>query len=344
MQTLDALAPTWRTRLSVLGLLMSLALVSPPAMAGVVIKFATLAPEGTPWMQIMNEMSREIERKSNGDVSFRFYPGGIAGDEQDVIRKMRIKQLHGGAFTGFGMGLMLPESRVLELPQLFRDAAEADHVVAEIMPHFESLFEQKGYVLLSLNEAGPVHIFSKPALRNMQDVARAKLWLWQGDTLVQAMFKAFDLSPVPLTLPDVLPSLQSGLIDACYGTPLGVLAFQWFTRVKYRVTPALTRVMGALVVAQHQWQKLSPEQRALVRETVKTYAAKATASVRQHEKKALPLLAASGIEEIAMSAEDIELLQQRSEQLRQDLIGKLYPKELLDRVLAFRDQYRQANP
>ncbi len=343
MQTFDPLTSAWRVLLPVL-VLLSLALAPQLAVAGVVIKFATLAPEGTPWMQIMHEMSREIERKSNGGISFRFYPGGIAGDERNVIRKMRIKQLHGGAFSGFGIGLILPESRVLELPQLFRDASEADHVMAEMRPHFETLFDQKGYVLLSLNEAGPVHIFSKPALRNMQDVARAKLWLWQGDTLVQAMFKAFDISPVPLTLPDVLPSLQSGLIDACYGTPLGVLAFQWFTRVKYRVVPALKRVMGALVITRHQWEKLSPDQQALVRGTVKTYAAKATTSVRQYEEKALPLLAASGIEDIAMSAGDIDLLQQRSEQLRQDLVGKLYPQDLLDRVLAFRDQYRQANP
>ncbi len=342
MQISYRMTLAWRLFFPVL---VFLSLVSAPqvAMSRVVIKFATLAPEGTPWMQIMGEMSREIERKSNGDVSFRFYPGGIAGDEQDVIRKMRIKQLHGGAFTGFGMGLMLPESRVLELPQLFRDAPEADHVLTEMTPHFETLFAQKGYVLLSLNEAGPVHIFSKPALRNMQDVSRAKLWLWQGDTLVQAMFKVFDISPVPLTLPDVLPSLQSGLIDACYGTPLGVLAFQWFTRVKYRVVPALTRVMGALVVARHQWDKLSPDQQTLVRETVQAYAAKATASVRQYEQKALPLLAASGIEDIAMSAEDIDLLQQRSEQLRQALVDKLYSQDLLNRVLSFRDQYRQAN-
>lgn len=331
----------WCVLLPVLGCFVMLPQL---ALAQVVIKFATLAPEGTPWMQIMHDMSREVERKSNGDVSFRFYPGGIAGDERDVIRKMRIQQLHGGAFTGFGMGLILPESRVLELPLLFRDAPEADHVVAAMMPHFEQAFSQKGYVLLSLNEAGPVFIFSKPALHNMQDVARAKLWLWQGDTLVQAMFKAFDISPVPLALPDVLPSLQAGLIDACYGTPLGVLALQWFTRVKYRVLPAITRVMGALVVTRHQWQQLSPDQQALVRETVRTYAAQATTSVRQYEQKALPLLTASGIEDMALSPDDVNHLQQRSELLRQELIGKLYPQDLLGRVLTFRDQYRQANP
>ncbi len=332
---------TWRV---LFPLLACLVIAPQLAIAGVVIKFATLAPEGTPWMQIMREMSREVERKSSGEVSFRFYPGGIAGDERDVIRKMRIKQLHGGAFTGFGLGLMLPESRVLELPLLLRDASEADHVAAAALPHFEKAFDQKGYVLLSLNEAGPVFIFSKPALRTIQDVVRAKMWQWQGDTLVQAMFKAFDISPVPLTLPDVLPSLQSGLIDACYGTPLSVLAFQWFTRVKYRVLPAITRVMGALVVTRHQWQKLSPDQQAMVRETVKTYATKATGSVRQYEEKALPLLAASGIEDISLSTDDVNLLQQRSEQLRHELIDKLYPQELLNRVLEFRDQYRRVNP
>ncbi len=113
MQKRDSLRSTWRFIFPLL-VLLGAALATQLAVAEVVIKFATLAPEGTPWMQMMHEMSHEVERKSNGDVSFRFYPGGIAGDERDVIRKMRIKQLHGGAFSGFGMGLMLPESRVLE--------------------------------------------------------------------------------------------------------------------------------------------------------------------------------------------------------------------------------------
>lgn len=167
----------WRMLFALLGCLW----IAPSfAIAEVAIKFATLAPEGTPWMQIMRDMSREVERQTEGGVTFRFYPGGIAGDERDVIRKMRIRQLHGGAFPGFGMGLILPESRVLELPRLFRNAPEADHVVAAMMPHFEKAFDQKGYVLLSLNESGSVFIFSKSPLHTMQDAARAKLWQWQG--------------------------------------------------------------------------------------------------------------------------------------------------------------------
>src|SRR5262252_1974363 len=106
----------------------------------VVIKFATLAPEGTPWMNIMEEMNQEIQEKSGKQVAFRFYPGGMAGDERDVLRKIRINQLHGGAFSGFGLGEVLPEIRVLELPMLFRDSQEADYVATALFEHFVAAF------------------------------------------------------------------------------------------------------------------------------------------------------------------------------------------------------------
>ncbi|MDH3600201.1 MAG: TRAP transporter substrate-binding protein DctP [Candidatus Tectomicrobia bacterium] len=333
----------WGRILSLVAMLLGVMFMYPmSAVSGqVVIKFATLAPEGTPWMNLMQEMNEEIQRKSNGQVAFRFYPGGVAGDEQDVIRKMRINQLHGGAFSGFGLGRMLPESRVLELPMLFRDEAEADHVAAALFTHFEAAFTRKGYTLLSLSEAGAVYIFSKQALRRIDDVSRAKLWLWQGDTLAQSMFRAFGITPVPLTLPDVLPSLQSGLIDACYGTSLAVLAFQWFTKVQYRLSTPITRVMGAMLVTQQQWKKLSAEQQTLVRDTVRQYAAKADTAIRSYEQKALPLLKSTGIQAISLSADDVTHLQQRSEQLHQELVGKLYSKELLDQVVRLRDAYRR---
>lgn len=307
----------------------------------VVIKFATLAPEGTPWMNIMEEMNREIQEKSAGQISFRFYAGGVAGDERDVIRKIRINQLHGGAFSGFGLGEILPEVRVLELPLLFRSSEEADHVAVSLFEHFTAGFAQKGFVPLSLNEAGAVYIFSRDPIRTSADMARSKIWIWQGDPLPQAIFKAYGIVPVPLSLPNVLPSLQSGLIDACYGTPLTVLALQWFTKVKYRASLPITHVMGALLVSETLWRQLSAEQQTLVREAVRKYSAKAVANMRQYENKAITLLqTTAGIETATVTEEEVARLQQVSEQVRQDLIGKLYAKEVLERVLALRDAYR----
>jgi TRAP-type C4-dicarboxylate transport system substrate-binding protein len=311
------------------------------AAAQVVFKFATLAPEGTPWMNLMEEMNDEIQRQSDGQVAFRFYAGGIAGDERDVIRKIRINQLHGGAFSGFGLGEILPEIRVLELPLLFRDAAEVEHVAATLFDHFATGFADKGYVLLSLNESGAVHVFSQQPIRSGAEMAHAKMWTWQGDPLPLALFQAYGVTPVPLALPDVLPSLQSGLINACYGPPLAVLALQWFTKVQYRLTLPLTHVTGAFLLSKHQWQKLSPEQQTLVRQIVAQYNAKAAATMRRHHDKALSLLDNFGIQDVAMPPEEVARLRQISVQVRNDLVGKLYSRELLERVMHLRDQYRQ---
>ena len=330
--------------LSCLCLLMMAAWRPVVAAEPVVIKFATLAPEGSPWMNLMQEMNDEIERQSQGAVTFRFYAGGVAGDERDVIRKMRIKQLHGGAFTGFGLGQILPAIRVLELPMLFRDQAEADHVIEALFPHFVDAFADKGQVLLSLNESGAVYLFSKQALRDLKAIRRAKIWLWQGDTLVQAIFKAFDMRPVPLTLPDVLPSLQSGIIDACYGTPLAVLAFQWFTKVPYRSSFPFTRVVGAFVVSQHQWNELSSEHQTLVKDMVQTYAAKASDAIRRYEQQSLPLLKSTGMQTVDIPETEINYLRQQSDRLYPQLVGELYDQDLLKRVLELRAQYRQKPP
>lgn len=334
----------WALRLSML-LLSSLFLLPLKTTADpVVIKFATLAPEGTPWMNLMEEMRDEVERQSSGQVTFRFYAGGIAGDERDVIRKMRINQLHGGAFSGFGLGEIVSELRVLELPQLFRHAEEAEHVAGELFERFARAFARRGYILLTLNEAGAVHLFSQQPLRTQDDMDRVKMWVWQGDPLAIAMFKAYGITPVPLTLPDVMPSLQSGLINACYGPPLAVLALQWFSRVKYYSASPITHVMGALLVTERQWRNLSPPQQILVRKTVAKYNARAVITVRRQHRKALVLLRSLGLESVMMSAQEITRLKQHSLQVREKFVGKLYTRELLDQVLDLRDRYRQTHP
>lgn len=309
--------------------------------AQVVIKFATLVPEGTPWMTLMEEMNDDIQRQTDGQVSFRFYAGGVAGDERDVIRKMRINQLHGGAFSGFGLGEMLSAVRVLELPLLFRDAAEASHVAGTLFDYFADQFARRGYVMLSLDEAGPVHMFSRHPLRSRSDFMRVRMWTWQGDPLPLALFKAYGITPIPLALPEVLPSLQSGLIDACYGPPLGVLALQWFTKVKYYSTLPLTHVMGAMVLSEHLWQQLSPSQQAVLRDTVRKYHAKATLTMRKQHHKALTLLQQLGIKPVAPDEQEVARFRQVSVQVREELAGHLYSSELLERVLRLRDQYRQ---
>lgn len=310
-----------------------------------VIKFATLAPDGSPWMKIMEEMNRAVQEQSGGQVSFRFYSGGVAGDERDVLRKIRINQLHGGAFSGFGLGDVWPEARVLELPLLFRSAEEADHVATALFESFRGGLASKGFHLLALQDVGAVYLFSKEPIRGKAGMARAKIWSWQGDPLPQAIFQAYGIAPVPLTLPNVLPSLQSGLIDACYGTPLTILGLQWFSKVKYRTSLAVTHVMGAFLLSDTLWQQLSPAHQTLLRDVMQTYHAKAAEAMHYYDSRALTLLERPlGLETVDLADDEVERLHQISATVRQELSGKLYPQALLDRVLALRDAYRSTQP
>jgi len=197
---------------------------------------------------------------------------------------------------------------------------------------------------LGLSEAGAVHLFSQQPLRSRAELAHTKMWTWQGDALSLAMFKAYGITPVPLALPDVLPALQSGAVDACYGPPLAILTLQWVTKVKYFSATPITHSIGAILLSQQQWQQLTAEQQALVRALVTKYTAKAATTMRQHHDKALTLLQTLGLQSMAMPDEEVAYLQQVSAQVREELIGKLYSRELLERVIHLRDQYRQTHP
>ncbi len=123
------------------------------------IKFATLAPEGSSWMKQMRLLSKEISKQTDGEVALKFYPGGVSGDEKDVIRKMRIGQLHAAGFTGVGLGEILPEVRILDLPFLFNNDAEVRNVYEKMNPYFSKRFEDKGYVLIGWVPVGWIHFF-----------------------------------------------------------------------------------------------------------------------------------------------------------------------------------------
>ena len=189
-----------------------------------VLKFATLAPSGSTWMNLLEDWGEEVKIRSDGRLLFKFYPGGVQGDEPDVLKKMRFNQLQGGAFTGYGIGRMYSPARVLELPFLFRDVREVDHVRNQFTAQFQDGFRDHGYELLGWMEVGFVHMFSTQPVDSIEGMKSRRVWLWQGDPLGQAFFNASGISPVPLSIVDVYTSLSTGLIDTVYCTPLAAIA------------------------------------------------------------------------------------------------------------------------
>ncbi len=296
------------------------------------IKLAALAPEGSSWAKVLEAMNQELQTKSNGRLALKLYIGGVSGDEKDVLRKMRIGQVHSAAFTGVGLGEILPSVRVLELPMLFRNYQEVDYVKSKLQPEFEKEFAAKGFVLLGWSEAGFVNIFSNKAIRTKADLQGVKMWAWEGDPLVKAMDETLGVVPISLALPDVLTSLQTKLIDGVYGPPLAVIALQWFTKVKYMTEANLANSTGAILISKNQFDKLPPDLQALLKTTAENYCRQLVQKIRSENVQAIAVLKKNGIEIVKVEPEAEKELIRVSESVYPKLVGVLYPASLLDQV------------
>ena len=229
------------------------------------IKFATVATEGSTWMKVMHQLAEAVEDSTEGEVKFKIYPGAVQGDEKDVLRKMRIGQLHSAGFTGVGLGEILPEVRIMDAPFLFNTYEEVDYVSSKLSDHFAQKFEEKGYILLGWAEVGFVYVFTNTPVNDIKDMSGVKMWMWEGDPIAEAAFTSMDINPIPLSLTDVLTSLQTNLINGVYISPLACTALQWHTKVKYMLELPLADSNGAVLLTKKQFSKLSPEQQNILK-------------------------------------------------------------------------------
>jgi TRAP-type C4-dicarboxylate transport system substrate-binding protein len=304
------------------------------------IKFATLAPEGSAWMKVMHAIDDEVREATENRVGFKFYPGGVQGDEKDVLRKIRNGQVHGGGFTGFGLGSVASEFRVIELPFMFKDHEEVDYVRGELDSYITEIFAEKGYEFLGWGDVGFVYLFSNTPIRSPEELQRAKCWTWSGDALAEIFFKAFDVSPIPLALPDVLTSLQMGVIDAVYNAPLACIALQWFTRVKYMTNVPVTYGFGALLVSKKSLRKVDPADLDTLREICRKHSQDLVAKTRTSNGEAINEIQTEGVSLLDVDERVEREFFAKGRAAWSDGIGTLYPEDLLERVTALVDDYR----
>lgn len=315
-------------------------MISPLQAAEQWIKLSVLAPEGSTWVKVMEEMNQDIQTKSGGKLGLKIYAGGVSGDERDVIRKMRIGQVHAAAFTGVGLGQIVPSVRILELPMLFRSYAEIDYVKEKLKPQFQKQFSKKGFELLGWAEAGFVNIYSNKPIKNKKDMEGVKMWAWEGDPLVKAMYESLGITPIPLSLPDVLTSLQTKLIDGVYGPPIGIIALQWFTKVKNMTNINLANSTGALLISKKKFNQLSPNLQKILKESSKKYSKILVARIRSENGQAVSTLKKNGIQIIEIAPKDKEELITVSEAVYPKLVGKLYSQALLNQVKGYLKEKR----
>jgi TRAP-type transport system periplasmic protein len=296
------------------------------------IKFATLAPEGSAWITVMKEYDQAIRKESGGRLGFKIYAGGVAGDEKDVIRKIRLGQFQSAGITGVGIGEIAKSARILDAPFLFKNHDEVDYVVDQYDGELRKEFENGGYVLLGWAEVGFVYVFTNTPITKVEDMRSVKMWQWEGDPVAEATFKAFGINPIPLSITDVLTSLQTGLINGMYTSPLAGVSLQWCTATKYMLDYPLTNASGAVVIAKRDFDKMPPDIQEILLRNGKQLMRKLTELSRIDNTKSLDVLKKSKIIFTKPDANEIGRYEEIGKNARRLMVGKLYSEDLLNRV------------
>jgi TRAP-type C4-dicarboxylate transport system substrate-binding protein len=309
------------------------------------LKFATLAPTGTAWTDLLEDWAEEVRIKSDGRLTFKIYAGGVQGDEPDVLRKIRFGQLHGGAFTGYGIGHFYSPARALELPFLFNSLDEVDHVRGKLMPEIGQGYRDNGYELLGWMEVGLVRFFSKEPLYSVDDLRKQRIWQWQGDPMGRAFFDASGIRPVPLSIIDVYTSLSTGLINTVYGPPLGALALQWFTKTSYVTNVPMANGIGSLIVSRRFFQNLPQDLQKLLKSTGNATGEKLISTTRRDNEASLDILRDKGLK-FTLNPEDLDMeeLDRISRRAGESLMRSGYiPEYTLSKINQWLAEYRANN-
>lgn len=265
------------------------------ALDPVTIKIATVAPEGSTWMNVLEDVKRQVYLRTRGRVNLRFYPGGIAGEEGTVLEKIHYGQLHGAGLTGVGMGEILPASRIMELPFYFDDYADYDYVLEALRPEFEEGFRENGFELLGWAEGGFANLYSRTSVADLELLRASKVWLRTGDPLRAALLDALGIDPVPLALSDVLTSLQTGLVETVYVSPLALVALQWFPHLEHALALPVFNIQAGLVVDKEIFDSLSEADQAAVRTAAADGVARLVELTRADNAEAEEVLREKGI-------------------------------------------------
>jgi len=308
----------------------------------ITLKIATLAPDGTSWMEEMRRGADAISQRTEGRVELKFYPGGVMGNDKSVLRKIRAGQLQGGTVTVGGLAAVYPDGQIYSLPFSFRNYDEVDYVRGKMDDTIAADPKPCGFEILGIGEGGFAYLMSNKPVRTIEDLKQQKVWIPEGDTISQAAFESLGISPIPLPVIDVLTGLQTGLIDTVSVSPIGAIALQWHTRVKYLLDVPLAYTYGGLVIQCKVFEKLEAADQATVREILGETFRIIGARNRQDNTAALETLRNQGIQFVTPAPEDVEKWRDAVSSAMEKLGQKgVFSQEILDRFTQYLHELRQ---
>ncbi len=304
-------------------------------------KIASLAPAGSVWIEQFENFAKEVTEKTGGEVGFRIYPGGVMGDDQSMYRKMRVGQLQGGGFTMTGISTVVPDFRVLSIPFLFNSYQEVDYVTKGITPAFKQRFHDKGMEFIAMTEVGFIYAMSTKPISTIDTLVHSKNWSPSGDPVAEVYLSALGISPIQLSIPDVLTSLQSGLVETVYNSLYGSIVLQWFTKARYIADVPYGYAYGVFALDSAKFEKLPEQYKKAIQEAAQIHFPILLEKTRESNIESRRVLETRGCDFLKIDTETLQIMRQKSEESVRSLVPQSLSKDIYDQVIRLRKEFRE---
>jgi len=319
----------------------SLLAVAQPAVAKkVTIKLGTMAPNGSTWHLLLKEMSARWAEVSDGQVKLKVYAGGVAGNETDMMRKMRIGQLHAAAITSLGLNHITRAPQAISIPGVIADEEEWSHVFAEMQPIWNGQVEAKGYIILGWSDLGWVHLFVNRSVKSPVEMQGMKVFAWAGDPAAVESWRLAGFQPVVLSGTDVMQGLSTGMIEAFASTPIIAMTARWYEHTPFMVNTAWGHLPGATIVSKKAWDKIPPDIQVELRKIATETTARVNAEVLRMQDEAIEAMKKRGLSLVELDGDGQRVWSEMAEKAWTAIRGGVINEEDFDQVIQVRDAYR----
>jgi TRAP-type transport system periplasmic protein len=327
-----------RTLVAILaGLLVSATVEGQP----VVVKMATLVPDGSSWHQVLKEVADKWKTLSGGRVVVRLYPGGVAGDDPDVVRKMRLGTLNAGVLTSVGVAEIDKSVYALGIPMMYASYEEVYYVLEKMRPRLEAGLEAKGFVVLNWADGGWVRFFSQRPVAVPDDLRGQKLFSWAGDHESVEIWRAAGFNPVPLPSTEIATALQTGLVNALGAPPQVAVITQYYNHAKNMTDLQWQLLLGATIISKATWEKIPADLRPALLEAAREGGRRLQEEIRNSGEKDVEAMRKRGLNVVSVDAKAREAWRKTAETMYPRIRGAIVPADAFDEALRYRDEYRK---
>ena len=303
-----------------------------PEVAGRSLSLATLAPAGSTWMRVLEAWNRELRRRTNKALSLRIYPGGVQGDESEVVRKIRAGRLDAGSVTAVGLAQVHRPALVFQMPGMFRSYAQLDAARAGTHDDIVHAFDAAGFAFMGWADVGFGRIFSRVPIRTPNDMRDTHPYVWRDDLVMPSFYEEAHVHPVAMQLPEVLTALQTNRVDSFITSPVAAVSLQWTTRATHMLDLPTNVIVGATIFGKNQLNSLPADQQAILRETATQFHQLLIRNLRSDETAAIHSIGTRGITVNTVGEPERAQWNELFAHTRARLVGRIADAAFISRV------------